>query len=517
MFYEVMIIRQEIHHLNNQMRYNVITDEIRSILKFDKTQVDQIALLSRERDALKYNPDLPRDTLSTEEIRVRCDSLLDRFSEKEMSHYMDGKVDAARVCDMCREYVQTLITKLPTNASPAQIHPIHSSFRNYSFKYGTSSITLNEEKCKKRESNVSGVFFGEFSIFGTAKKAVAIKVWREGRDLHHEYTILKALNGRSECEDKFIQVFSLEFNNLALHRSLKEYLLLEDFGSDLRVVMKSDNQVFRKKIVVPLLLKVVDDLHQENIMHGDLKPQNVLVRSTESGNCQLKLCDFDNARLVGEPFCRNHFGNYKFSSSWVSPEVFNAALSNYSLEGGSLLANLTIDLFSLGLLIEVLCRKNCDPSSTVLPTVGEDPDYHQLRKLLSDQMTLFEKVESLHGEGKSQTEIVRQLLDLNPLNRGNIHKIRQQYHNAIEGTIGLHRHRVQSQRIAELNELIVRFGELDSGRGVSRDVLEETLSDQIVLLSNMMQMHTSEIIERLCAGAESRRELSEILTKIVPT
>ena len=110
-------------------------------------------------------------------------------------------------------------------------------------------------------------------------------------------------------------------------------------------------------------------------MHGDFKPQNILIKDNGGGSYQMKLCDFDCSRSVNPPtpIARDETGRIKLSSSWVSPEVFFAACDQDSNGGcGEVLSSLAIDLFSLGLLIEVLCRPECGPSTTALPS----PHFH---------------------------------------------------------------------------------------------------------------------------------------------
>ena len=224
----------------------------------------------------------------------------------------------------------------------------------------------------------------------------------------------------------------------------------------------------------------------------------------------MKLCDFDSARLVGEPLSRDGKSCLKFSSSWVSPEVFLAATAGGNVSPS---ASLWIDLFSLGLLIEVLCRQSCDPSSTALPSVSEDSSHNQLQFLLSNQESLYKRMESLDGDQKSQTEVVRQLLSLNPSSRGDICQILGKYETVLGGTTGLRRQKMQDATIIELKELIVR---LNGQEKLSRDDLEGALGDQMTTISNLLNMKASEIVDRLCGGVEeSRLEMFEMLKNVL--
>jgi serine/threonine protein kinase len=95
-------------------------------------------------------------------------------------------------------------------------------------------------------------------------------------------------------------------------------------------------------------------------MHGDIKPSNILVQF--SSNVEVKLCDLDSARYVNGK--NNTFphsnGKLKYTLGWEAPEV-------YLGQAGVLKASLAIDLFSLGLLVEILCRPLCNRDSLIFP------------------------------------------------------------------------------------------------------------------------------------------------------
>ncbi|CAH4034151.1 unnamed protein product [Pieris brassicae] len=92
------------------------------------------------------------------------------------------------------------------------------------------------------------------------------------------------------------------------------------------------------KFVVAQILVALKHLHEKNIVHCDLKPENVLLSSDEQFP-QVKLCDFGFARIIGEKcFRRSVVG----TPAYLAPEVLRNAGYNRSL-----------DMWSVGVIVYV--------------------------------------------------------------------------------------------------------------------------------------------------------------------
>jgi eukaryotic-like serine/threonine-protein kinase len=108
--------------------------------------------------------------------------------------------------------------------------------------------------------------------------------------------------------------------------------------SDVAALPFQDELVLLKTVAHSLRI-----LHDRGIVHGDLKPSNVLIKRTELGYTT-KLIDFDNAYLAGEPPPPDQIVG---TMNYYSPE-----LVGYIQETGTAEHELTqkADIFALGLI-----------------------------------------------------------------------------------------------------------------------------------------------------------------------
>ncbi|KAL4649003.1 serine/threonine-protein kinase D3 isoform X1 [Arapaima gigas] len=120
------------------------------------------------------------------------------------------------------------------------------------------------------------------------------------------------------------------------------FVVMEKLHGDmLEMILSSEKSKLPErltKFLVTQILVALRHLHSKNIVHCDLKPENVLLASAEPFP-QVKLCDFGFARIIGEKsFRRSVVG----TPAYLAPEVLRSKGYNRSL-----------DMWSVGVIIYV--------------------------------------------------------------------------------------------------------------------------------------------------------------------
>lgn len=199
--------------------------------------------------------------------------------------------------------------------------------------------------------------------------------------LKNEVIILKEIKKEvNKINDRGLQDERSRFTGPVslLHHNFNHtppYAVLEKFGLDLTVFMTPYNQEFRITLVSHVV-SAVNFLHSNSILHGDLRPRNILLCLKGNGTPEVKLCNFSKAHKItpGQP---PKYVDSTYRNGWEAPEIANCG-------GNQVKANISMDIFSLGLLIDALCREECC-SKTILPVDDDDR-----AAVLTDQKLLFE-------------------------------------------------------------------------------------------------------------------------------
>jgi len=231
-----------------------------------------------------------------------------------------------------------------------------------------STVKSNEKEKEGRETEISQAYqifpdevlgSGQFGIvYGgvhrISGRAVAIKVidkmrfpTKQEAALKNEVSILQNLHHPG--------VVNLE---RMFETPERIFVVMEKLRGDmLEMILSSEMGRLSERItkfLVTQILVALKHLHSKNIVHCDLKPENVLL-SSDSDFPQVKLCDFGFSRIIGEKGFRKSIVG---TPAYLAPEVLRNKGYNRSL-----------DMWSTGVIIYVSL-------SGTFP-FNEDEDIHE--------------------------------------------------------------------------------------------------------------------------------------------
>ncbi|KAI4494096.1 hypothetical protein M0802_009250 [Mischocyttarus mexicanus] len=181
-----------------------------------------------------------------------------------------------------------------------------------------------------------GIVYG--GVHRKSSRAVAIKVidklrfpTKQEAQLKNEVAILQNLSHSG--------VVNLE---RMFETPERIFVVMEKLKGDmLEMILNSEKGRLSERItkfLITQILVALKHLHSKNIVHCDLKPENVLL-SSDNEFTQVKLCDFGFARIIGEKsFRRSVVG----TPAYLAPEVLRNKGYNRSL-----------DMWSVGVIIYV--------------------------------------------------------------------------------------------------------------------------------------------------------------------
>jgi len=152
-------------------------------------------------------------------------------------------------------------------------------------------------------------------------------------------------------------------------------------GGDFQSVLDEDMVPFEEDVqgFLRQILEALDFIHERNIAHLDIKPQNIVLMG-QFPNCEIKLCDLEVARVIKEDeLIRDIIG----TPDYVAPEIL-----------GMDPITLAADIWSLGVCAYVLL--------TGFSPFGGDTDQETLRNITTATLDfpeeLFEGVSDLAKE-----------------------------------------------------------------------------------------------------------------------
>lgn len=162
-------------------------------------------------------------------------------------------------------------------------------------------------------------------------------------------------------------------------------------------------------IILRSLVYSLKILHHAKIVHGDLKPDNVLIKLTSTGTYTTKLIDFDDSYISAYPPADRNL--IVGTPEYYSPEMYNYITDEDNVIPGSTLTTKS-DIFALG----VIFAEFLTGSKPIIPekysgTYSAVADDAEISFAPSDNFT------------RDMEDIVRSLLSKNPNDRPNIDEV----------------------------------------------------------------------------------------------
>ncbi|KAL3832516.1 hypothetical protein ACJMK2_024151 [Sinanodonta woodiana] len=124
-------------------------------------------------------------------------------------------------------------------------------------------------------------------------------------------------------------------------------ILMEDAGISLTYFVML-NPRLDERLVLDLTkhgLAGLKELHQNNVIHHDIKPDNLCVCTNDNGSLTLKVTDLGSARSVNQPF-----DLMAWTPAYLAPEACRKVLQKYLGNADEQITG-KVDIFALGLTV----------------------------------------------------------------------------------------------------------------------------------------------------------------------
>ncbi|TAE07507.1 MAG: serine/threonine protein kinase [Bacteroidetes bacterium] len=157
----------------------------------------------------------------------------------------------------------------------------------------------------------------------------------------HHRTLIQEIN--EKCGIGSNLVVAVDF----FRQDTKYYKVTEKVDvSSLTVGEIAELPLSARHLIMKTITHSLNILHRANIVHGDLKPDNVLIKQTKTAYFTAKLIDFDNSYFVGKPpeIVEDMVGDMVY----YSPELASYIRQDERIKAKDLTTK--SDIFALGLL-----------------------------------------------------------------------------------------------------------------------------------------------------------------------
>ncbi|OWA55049.1 putative Serine/threonine-protein kinase SSK22 [Hypsibius exemplaris] len=274
------------------------------------------------------------------------------------------------------------------------------------------------------------------------------------------YFAIESIHGLDFSEEALKSLIIMDYcNGGSLHSWLKTTELSEE-----EVTQNADQ-----------LIQGIAYIHEQGIVHTDLKPQNIMRHCVSSSEVLLKICDMDDAILLESTnTLSTDIPGQRGSAAYFSPEM----AGRYSPRSGSALSVIgrKTDIWSFGCVVLDMALAPSDEMEFVMPSRGAHVKADSKESMLVDKWTKSDDIIAYINAGgirkvpESLTSFVKSLVfacfQINPSHRPSAERIRTAIQNksSEEAPFGVFE--------------MVRNEELQNKLAEKSDVKAEVLPDQ---------------------------------------
>lgn len=223
-------------------------------------------------------------------------------------------------------------------------------------------------KHKLGDGTFSGVFECKDKLTGQHYAAKMYKkslVYGLESMLQNEFLVLKKI---SMCHDNILRLID------HFETASELYLVTEiAYGGELfdRIIRSGHLEESQASDITQSLMSAISYLHANNIVHNDLKAENIIFRSRNSYNMNILVADFGLARILHP---EEKLVGVRGTLSYIAPEVLNGSGYDFA-----------VDIWSIGVIVYFMlcgympfdCETDDETKSAVLASdyMYEPPEY----------------------------------------------------------------------------------------------------------------------------------------------